>query len=194
MSEQHDLRDLLEAAANGEKWAGEALVRRFERLVWSVVRTFHLDYSTGWDVFNTVFLRLWEHCGRIREPAALPGWLVTTTRNEAMRTIRSQTRVIPTDFEYDVPDKGISFEERLVEDEEMASVVAAYSQLEERCQTLLRLLSVEPKLDYETIASLMGKTMGYLGPTRKRCIDKLKRIMERRRKDEDGDAEVGRVR
>ncbi len=103
-----------------------------------------------------------------------------------MRTIRNQRRQVPTDFEYDVADTSLSsLDEALIEDEEVASVVTAFKQLEERCQELLKLLVVEPKLDYETVASLLGKPMGYLGPTRGRCVEKLRRIMERRPRGDD---------
>ena len=184
--ESPSLAEILAAAARGEQWAGELLVRRYERLVWSVVRHFRLESNTAWDVYNTVFLRLWEHADRIRQPEALPGWLATTARNEAMRTIRNQRRQLPTDFEYDVADTSLSsLDEALIEDEEVASVVTAFKQLEERCQELLKLLVVEPKLDYETVASLLGKPMGYLGPTRGRCVEKLRRIMERRPRGDD---------
>jgi RNA polymerase sigma factor (sigma-70 family) len=191
--ESPSLAETLAAAARGEQWAGEQLVRRYERLVWSVVRHFRLENNTAWDVYNTVFLRLWEHADRIRQPEALPGWLATTARNEAMRAIRNQRRQVPTDFEYDVADPALSpFDEALIEDEEVASVVTAFKQLEERCQELLTLLVVEPRLDYETVASLLGKPTGYIGPTRGRCIEKLRRIMERRRSGGDDAQEVGR--
>ena len=72
--------------------------------MWSVIRGFRFDAATSEDVFQTVWQRPMENCGRIRDPERLAGWLATTTRNEALRVVRNQGRLIPSDFEYDVAD------------------------------------------------------------------------------------------
>lgn len=171
--------ELLARAAVGDRAAWETIVERYHRLVWSVVRNFRLDQASAADVTQTVWQRLIEHCDRIREPERLAGWLATTARNEALRLIRQQRRVIPTDFEYETADPTIvSFDEMLVEDETSRAALRAFSRLPADAQQLVRLMCTDPPLDYQTISEMMGRPVGSLGPTRQRCLDKLRRLME----------------
>lgn len=172
--------ELLTRAAAGDQAAWNALVERFAPLVWSVSRSFRLDEATARDVSQTVWLKLVEHCDRIQDPDRLPGWLATTTRREALRVVKARERTIPTDFEYDVVDPAPSLEAMLIEDEETRAVIEAYRELSEDCQQLLRLLTVEPALSYEEIAGVLGRPVGSLGPTRSRCVERLKRTLETR--------------
>jgi DNA-directed RNA polymerase specialized sigma24 family protein len=87
-------------------------------------------------------------------------------------------RAIPTEFEYDIEDESPSLETLLVEDEESRTVVRAFQKLSEGCQQLLRLLTMEPALTYDEISEATGRPVGSLGPTRARCIDRLKSAME----------------
>ena len=75
-------------------------------------------------------------------------------------------RVVPTDFQYDVPDETASLEAMLVEDEEAREVVIAFASLSDECQQLLRLLTTEPPLSYEEVSEIIGRPIGSLGPTR----------------------------
>ena len=172
--------DLLTRAASGDQVAWNGLVERFGGLVWSVARSFRLDEATARDVSQTVWLKLVEHCDRIRDPERLPGWLATTTRREALRVVKARDRMTPSDFEYDIEDPAPSLESMLIEDEETRAVVDAYRQLTEDCRQLLRLLTVEPALSYEEIAGVLDRPVGSLGPTRARCIERLKRTLETR--------------
>src|SRR5690606_40811600 len=97
---------LLVAAATGERQAWDALVDRYGRLVWSVVRSFGLDQATAADVSQTVWLRLVEHCDRIRDPQRLPGWLATTARRESIRVLRAQRRQQPSEVVDDLADRS----------------------------------------------------------------------------------------
>lgn len=91
-----------------------------------------------------------------------------------MRVLGVSKRAVPTDFTYDVADPTASLEAMMIEDEESREVLIAFSTLDEMCRTLLRLLTVEPALSYEEIAETLGRPIGSLGPTRSRCIQKLK--------------------
>jgi RNA polymerase sigma factor (sigma-70 family) len=171
--------ELLSRAAKGEQGAWDALVDRFGQMVWSVARGFRLDDATAKDVSQTVWLKLIENLDSIREPDRLPGWLATTCRREAMRVARARERAIPSEFEYDVEDPSTPLDELLIDDEEQRSMVAAFKTLDEVCRQLLRLMTIDPPLSYEEISSVTGRPMGSLGPTRARCLEKLKAAMTR---------------
>jgi RNA polymerase sigma factor (sigma-70 family) len=172
--------ELLSLAASGDQAAWNALVERFSQMVWSIARSFRLDDATAKDVSQTVWLRLVENLHRIDDPERLPGWLATTCRREALRVKGMRDRVVPTDFQYDVPDESLSLESMLVEDEEAREVVVAFGTLSQDCQQLLRLLTTEPPLSYEEISEMVGRPIGSLGPTRSRCLERLKAALSAR--------------
>lgn len=184
--------ELVAAASAGDAGAWAAIVDRYERLVWSVVRGYRLDNAAAADVSQTVWLRLVENLDRIRDPERVPSWLCATARNEALRTSRAQKRTIPSDFEYDMVDDSLpDLDSRLLKDEQLGSVVEAFSELPDECRLLLRLLLADPPLDYDEISELTGRPKGSIGPTRGRCLEKLRRIMERHAgapKDQKGPA------
>lgn len=171
--------ELLVAAASGSQVAWDALVDRYGRLVWSVIRGFRLDSATSADVSQMVWLRLVEHCSRIRDPERLPAWLATTARNESIRASRRMARVVPTEFSVEVPDeRAPAVDDRMLDDEQLREVLAAFDEISERCRGLLRLLCTDPPLDYETISSLLEMPIGSIGPTRARCLDRLRGLLE----------------
>jgi RNA polymerase sigma factor (sigma-70 family) len=149
-------------------------------MVWSIARGFRLDDATAKDVTQTVWLRLVENLDRITDPERLPGWLATTCRREALRVKGVRERMIPTEFEYDIADETPSLEAMLVEDEQAREVLVAFEALSEDCRQLLRLLCTDPPLSYEEIAEIVGRPIGSLGPTRSRCLDRLKTGMSAR--------------
>lgn len=171
--------ELLTLAANGEQSAWEALVDRFGNVVWSVARGYRLDDATAKDVSQAVWLKLVENVDNIRDPERLPGWLATTCRREAMKVSKARDRAIPTEFEHDVEDPGSSLDELLIDDEEHRFIVQAFKTLDDVCRQLLRLIIVEPPLSYEEISDATGRPIGSLGPTRARCLEKLKSALSR---------------
>jgi RNA polymerase sigma factor (sigma-70 family) len=172
--------ELLAAAAAGSQAAWDGLVDRYGRLVWSVVRGFRLDAATAADVTQTVWLRLVEHCTRIRDPERLPAWLATTARNESIRASRRMARVVPSEFSIEITDGRPAVDERMLEDEQLGAVLAAFGEISERCQDLLRLLCTDPPLDYESISALLEMPIGSIGPTRARCLDRIRGLLEAR--------------
>jgi RNA polymerase sigma factor (sigma-70 family) len=170
--------ELLLNAAEGDREAWRILVDQYHRLVWSVIRGFRFDPATSEDVFQTVWQRLMENCGKIRDPERLPGWLSTTTRNEALRVVRHQKRQVPSEFEYDVSDPTVvGFDERLIDDETQRAALRAFARLPEDAQELLRLFCADPPIDYHTISEMVDRPVGSLGPTRARILDKLRKLM-----------------
>jgi RNA polymerase sigma factor (sigma-70 family) len=148
-------------------------------MVWSIARGFRLDDATAKDVSQTVWLKLIENMDSIEDPKRLPGWLATTARREALRVTKSRERVVPSDFEYDVEDDSPSPDELLIDDEQNRLVVQAFRSLDEFCQQLLRLMTIEPALSYEEVSVATGRPVGSLGPTRARCLQKLKGAISR---------------
>lgn len=177
--EGQSVAELLAEAATGSQEAWNAIVARYERLVWSVVRSFRLDQASALDVTQTVWLRLVEHHARIRDPQSLPSWLATTARNESIRTLNRMKRQTPSAFEYDVADVSAApVDDGLMSSEERAAMARAFQTLGDDCQQLMRLLTADPPLDYETISQLIGRPVGSIGPTRGRCIKRLRELLE----------------
>jgi len=173
-----DAHQLLRRVVDGDERAWEELVDQFAGLVWSVARSYRLAAASTDDVVQTVWLRLAEHCGRIREPDRLASWLATTTRNEALRVIKGHTRVMPSDTIADTAEPTApSIEEHITDDVTMRAVLGAFAQLDDDDQQLLRLLCAVPPLEYQTIAELLGRPIGSIGPTRARCLQRLRRLL-----------------
>ena len=176
--DERPVADLLQSAAAGDEASWAALVDRFAGLVWFIARGYNLDRDSMEDVSQTVWLRLAEHCGRIKEPERLAGWLTTTTRNEALRVQRCRQRVVPQEPQIErAGSNDPPVDEDLLGSETLAEVVGAFGQIDASCQQLLRLLCAVPALDYETISELTGRPVGSIGPTRQRCLQKLRKLL-----------------
>ncbi len=175
---ESDNAALLARVVAGEESAWNELVDRFAGLVWSVARSFHLAAATTDDVVQTVWLRLAEYSSRIREPDRLAAWLATATRNEALRVIRGQQRVVPhSGFAESSEPTSRSIEDIVTDDVTLRAVLKAFAALPAADQQLLRLLCTVPPLDYQTIAEILGRSIGSIGPTRARSLDKLRRLL-----------------
>lgn len=176
-SDEH-VSDLLARVNNGDEQAWNRLVERFAGLVWSVARSFRLSRAATEDVVQTVWLRLAEHSTRIREPERLASWLATSTRHEALRVIRGHQRLVPhSDFSDANEPTASSIEDLVTDDITLAAVLAAFERLPPADQQLLRLLCTVPPLDYQTIAATLGRSIGSIGPSRARSLDKLRKLL-----------------
>jgi RNA polymerase sigma factor (sigma-70 family) len=177
-------------AGDGVAW--EVLVRRYQRLVHAIVRRIGLDEHGAADVFQTVFSRLVEHLPRIGDPSRLQAWIVTTAKREALLQRRrgqrhvSMTRVDADEGdadadEWDLPDDAPIAEEALAELQQLELLRQALELLDERCRSLLTMLfrEADEVLSYDEIAGRLATRVGSIGPTRARCLDKLRRLVER---------------
>jgi RNA polymerase sigma factor (sigma-70 family) len=155
------------------------LVRRFGGLVWATARSFRLSVPDIEDVSQTIWLLLSGHIHRLRDPHALPGWLVTTTRRESLR-ISQRRRLESRELGYeqvDVPDKlAPQPDENVLREELRRHIRRSFEQLPEQCQRLLAMLAVDPPASYQAIAAALDMPTGSIGPTRSRCLDRLRRI------------------
>lgn len=178
--EQRANAELVSAAHDGDGAAWDELVGRYSGLVWAVARAHRLGTADAADVSQTVWLRLVENLGRLREPEHLGGWLRTTTRHECLRVLRKGGREIPEDeSQHDRPTgPEDSPEFRMLAGERDRVVWTALSALSAQCRELLRVLAYSPDASYAQIAESLGMRIGSIGPTRGRCLAHLRRSLE----------------
>jgi RNA polymerase sigma factor (sigma-70 family) len=169
--------DLLAASARGDQAAWNELVERFSSLVWATARAHRLSRDDAADVAQTTWLRLVEHLDRIREPERLGAWLATTARHESLRLIRRSGREQPTEDAdlFEAPDDD-GIDRLLLDRERDGKLWQAFSSLSERCKTLLRVLMADEPPSYEEVSAALGMPVGAIGPTRMRCLDRLRRV------------------
>jgi RNA polymerase sigma factor (sigma-70 family) len=166
--------DLVTRASAGDRQAWDALVERYAPLVWSICRTHQLAAADAEDVGQSVWLQLVDKLATIRDPAALPGWLATTTRRECGR-VRCAARRLVLGQMLDVPDNRTATAElELMAAERHAALREALTGLPLRCQQLIALLIEDPPVPYAQISAELGIPVGSIGPTRRRCLDKLR--------------------
>ena len=171
--------DLVTRARNGDKQAWDALVERYAPLIWSVCRRYRLGGADADDVSQTVWLRLLEQLDRIRDPAALPGWLATTTQRECGRVLRAAWRPQALGHALDagnIPDGQTgAAEHELLLAERNAALREALMRLPPCCQRLIAMLIQDPPVPYAKISAELGIPVGSIGPIRRRCLEKLRR-------------------
>lgn len=130
---------------------------------------------------QTTWLRLVEHLPRITTPASVRGWLATTARRECLRILREGARCRPSD---ELPEAALQpdpprIDARLLESERNEALWQAFRRLPSRDQALLGLLLADPPLSYEQIGLAMDMPTGSVGPTRARCLARLRREADR---------------
>lgn len=180
MDEHSPVSTLVSAALAGDRSAWDDLVSRYTPLVLSVTHRYRLNPPDAADVAQTVWLRLLQHLGELREPNALPGWIVTTTRNECLRTlgVRDRLRAVDpfTDHRLETADRDEpDVDERLLRLERHEALLAGFAELPARQRELLLLLLADPPWSYAEIGSRLGMPVGAIGPTRARALDRLRR-------------------
>ncbi len=173
--DEGSVSELVAAALGGDHSSWNRLVDRYTPLVLAIVRRHRLQGSDAEDVVQTVWLRLVEHLGAIRQPRALPGWIVTTTRNECLHVIRGRRLVPSADLDTrERPDDTAGPEGDLLEGERHEALLIALAELPERQRGLLLLLIEDPPLHYEEIARRLAMPIGSIGPTRARALTRIR--------------------
>jgi RNA polymerase sigma factor (sigma-70 family) len=170
--------DLAARAKDGDQQAWDTLVERYSPLVWSICRRYRLGRADANDVGQDVWLRLVSHLDTIRDPAALAGWLATTTSRQCARAASAarRPRAAGPMLEVDtIPDTNAATAgQELLQAERHAALREALAELPPPCQRLLALLLEDPPLSYATISAKLGIPVGSIGPTRGRCLHKLR--------------------
>ena len=179
MGDTPGVSELVRASASGDQEAWNELVRRHAQLVTAVIRSQGLTGDDLLDVSQTVWLRLVEHLGDLRKPEALPGWLCTTAQRECGRHLQRVRRTVPLDphsgeavrqptAPAEDPDAGI------LRAELRQALRDGLAELPPQDQYLLRLFAADPPKSYKEISQLLGRPTGYIGPTLRRCLDRLR--------------------
>ena len=180
---------LVLACRRGEADAWNVLVNRYQRLIYTIPRRAGLDEDQAAEVFQRTFARLLENLDRIRQPESIHAWLVTTAKRETLQLIRQQS--IEQSLSYiDYTDNRPRGEAMFNDDplpsealellEEQHLIRRAMTSMDERCRCLLTLLySRSDPPSYTEIAAVLDMPEGSLGPTRARCLEKLRRLLER---------------
>ena len=171
----------MQRAAEGDRWAWERLIDQYARLIWSITRDFKLAESDAADVFQVTWLRLCEHIGRLDYPDRVGSWLAATARHECLRSVTARTRVVLVSDHgelgggvCDAPE----IDEALLADERARAVRAALARLPWQHQQLLRLLMADPPVSYAQISDQLGLPIGSIGPTRGRCLARLRFLLQ----------------
>jgi len=181
-------KELLIACRKGDESSWEALVDRYQRLIYTIPRRAGLNQDQASDVFQDVFVTLLEKIDDINEPDRLHAWLVTAARRKTWRLVAKERSLKGIDSEPEdegddelaaIVDNKPLPDEVLLQLEEQHRVRTAVAELDERCQKLLTMLyyQTEPP-SYAEIAESFGTSEGSIGPTRARCLKKLLRLLE----------------
>jgi RNA polymerase sigma factor (sigma-70 family) len=176
-----DVARLVRQAATGDKHAWERLVDQYARLIWSITREFKLVESDAADVVQTTWMRLIEHIDRIEHPERVGSWLAATARNECLRSLAFRKRLVLAheDASFDGPaEHEPEVDEALLAAERAGIVREAMAHLPRRWQRLMEMLMADPPVSYAEISDELGLPVGSIGPTRGRCLARLRVLLE----------------
>lgn len=171
---------LVARAARGDEGAWHEIVHRYAPLVWAICIGYRLSPQDSEDVFGEVSFCLAKQLGKLREPAALPGWLVTTTKRECERVLKVSRRYELFGGEPDDSVLAAGANPAMIEEEVLAAerhllLRAALAELPERYRRLLALFALDPQPSYPEISARLGIPQGSIGPMKIRGLELLRR-------------------
>jgi RNA polymerase sigma factor (sigma-70 family) len=170
-----EIGDLVLRARGGDRAAWDALVRRFAGLVLWTAQSKGVRPADCDDVAQVTWLKLAQNLDRLDAPDAVGAWLHTTCEREALRHVARAARQVPTEDEvFDRIAADTDVEETAIRSIGDPRLRTAFAKMSERCQLLLSLLLFD--VPYEEISAKASMPIGSIGPTRQRCLDKLRRL------------------
>lgn len=171
--------ECLVLAQAGDRTALDEIVRALNPLLWRVARSQGLDAEDATDAVQTAWLELVRRLAEIRSPQALTAWLVTTTRRESWRLRARGRRESPEEADMldDRPDPDVLPIDQLVSDERDRALWRHVESLPVRCRRLLSVVAQVARPDYDVVAEALGMPRGSIGPTRGRCLAKLRSLL-----------------
>lgn len=176
-----DIAGWIRQAADGDRQAWNRLVSQYGRLIWSITVRFKLSESDAADVVQTTWMRLIEHIDRIEQPDRVGAWLAATARNECLKHVSAHKRIVLVQEDVELEGtghRGPEVDEALLAAERAEHVRAALARLPAQWQQLLELLMADPPVSYAEISDQLGLPVGSIGPTRGRCLAKLRVLLE----------------
>jgi len=174
-----DVATLLAHASDGVNWAWNELVRRYEKLIAVIARNHRLSDADAAEVAQVTWMKLVENIDRIERPERVNAWIATTARRECLRILRAtgRTRPMPIDDLDPVAWQALELpEEAPLTEERNAALRLAYDKLPARCRMLLSLLTGDVSVSYKKLSALMDIKIGSIGPTRGRCLERLRQL------------------
>ena len=165
----------LAKALDGDESSWRSIVEEFSSPIWQWARSYGLTREEAEDVAQNVWFKLKDKGSSIQDPARLPGWLATTTKREALTMIRRRKRMVDVGDEFidELHDPQPVTAELVEAGDLSGKIMSAFQTLSDGCKQLLALCWSDD-LSYEDIAGILGKSMGYIGPTRQRCLQLLR--------------------
>ncbi len=172
-----ELDRLLERSRRGDPDGWRALVDRLEAVVYSVPRRFYLGEDDASDVFISTFEALHRNLNRLESGRSLPKWVATTAARESLRILRlrNETADVPLDDIVAAEDRDA--EEEAVKSDSAFRVRDCLSRMSRPCRDLLAALYDE-ETTYQNVADRLSLPLGAIGPTRARCLEKLRRMLK----------------
>lgn len=193
-SPSDQLDRLVAGALGGNDAAWGALVERLQRVVWKAVNMMTYDPEIRDDAFAATWLRLAERLDSIREPHKLPGWLTTTACNEVRQILRHRGREgmsLDAPWRQGAPAGGVGglldtliddsgeHADGMLADERRREVRSAFDRLDGNCREIITVLVLaDPPVPYDEASERLERPIGSLGPSRRRCLDKLRTLLE----------------
>jgi RNA polymerase sigma factor (sigma-70 family) len=181
-------KELLIACRHGDESSWNALIDRYQRLIYAIPRRAGLNEDQASEVFQEVFVTLFEKMNDITEPDRLHAWLVTTarrktwrllTKERALQTAKTDDAYAAEDVLATIVDTAPLPDETMMRLEEQHRIRTALAALDPRCQKLLAMLYYRPvPASYAEIATAFGTSEGSIGPTRARCLKKLLQLLD----------------
>jgi RNA polymerase sigma factor (sigma-70 family) len=161
---------------NGDEAKMGALVALLTPILWHTVRAQRVERDLAEDVLQTAWLALVRNADSISDPQAVLQWLIVSARREAWRVVKREDRVDAKEFQPDdlvTPTRDLP-EESVLRSDDDARLWQHIAKLPERCRALLRVIAFADRPDYAVVAESLGMPVGSIGPTRGRCLAKLR--------------------
>jgi RNA polymerase sigma factor (sigma-70 family) len=180
-AKDREVSQLVEAARSGDRHAWDTLFNNYVALLWSIALRHGLNESDAADVVQNTWLRLLENIDNVRDPARVGAWLATTAQREALRCLAQSRRLVLKDDDsaFDGPDRLLPpVDEELLTREQGEAAMAALAALPPTWRSLVELLTHDPPLSYEEIGADLGVPVGTIGPTRGRCVRRMRAMVE----------------
>ena len=175
---------LVRRCRDGDERSWAALIDRFENLVYSIPRRMGLSSDDADDVFQSTFLALYRNLDRLDEPAAIGKWLAVTAARESLRVKRLSAKTVT------IGENDRQLDEIVADEDATADVTASFAAdadtvraavlgLPDKCRRLLSLLYLADEPSYLEISDELGMAVGSIGPTRARCLEKLRATLSK---------------